>query len=118
MSDIDLTGAHEYCEQYLRCVDEAVNAEDPDDARMSIGDALMVGQMVLDVLEEAMASPTAFDCSDQLDEVMHLFILSMDTADQAIEVGDEDLGDLTLEMKRHADVALHLLTSSFGSRIG
>lgn len=112
VQEIDLTGACDYGEQYLRMIDEAANAEEPDDTRMCIGDALMVGQSVLDLLEDGIAKQTEVEHLDRLEASLHQFILSMDTAEQAIEISDDDLCDLVAEMRRYAERAMDMLGSA------
>lgn len=103
--ELQLIGAQEDGDRYLRRIFEAISADSPDEARRQVQEALNFGDSMMDSLEEALTISEDPEGADLIEDAMQNLGLSMDLGEQIMDAGDEELDDLLSEMRRYAEQA-------------
>ena len=109
-----MMSAQEQADRYITHIDEALASGDPLEMRHHIQEAMPYGQMIIDNLEDALNETEDPDVVDRIEEAMDHLSISMEQGDQALEMLEDEMPDLLMEMRRHAEQS----TSFLGRAIG
>jgi hypothetical protein len=90
-------------------------SDDIDSIRQHVQEAMAYGQNVLDSLDPALDAAEDPDVIDNIEEATHQMVMSMDQGDQALEASEDEMSDLLVEMRRHAEQSLNFMVQVTGS---
>lgn len=112
MSEVDyvVMDVQDETERYLYHIEEALGSSDVVETRRHVQESTLAAQSIIENLEELMNSTEDPDVADSVEEAVQHLVMSIDQADLAMDVSEDEIEDILLEMRRHAERACALVS--------
>ncbi len=102
---VHILNAKNQISEYVNDINQAVESGSPDEVRELVTVAMPFGQDAIINLEEADNLSDDPEVSERIGEAMNHLGMSVNFGDEAIKASDDEVMNVVVEMKRHADLS-------------